>query len=288
MKLSNTFGRAAAIMAAAGALQLAASPAAHGQIGAIAAAPGGAMGGTELTTRGPVVTESALTLPRGAWTGSATVGVTGGSGFSGVDYDFTYSQMLLGVFFGLSDDFTIGATVFPYTGFEIEALGLTDEQTGHGDATLYAKYRLLGSNDTRTSVAVAGALGLPLGDELFGAEGTVLGVVGIVSHNLDRLALHASAGARIPTDEYDGETALIFTGAAVYPASPKLSLSLELIGSRMSTEFATFRSVELAPAARFAVARNIFLTGALQFNVSSEPFDAAYDYAVMLGASMTR
>lgn len=286
MKALRSFSRVAAITAAT-ATAVAAAPA-SAQVGAIAAAPGGAIGGTEMTVRGPVVTESALMLPQGMWTGSATVGVTGGSGFSGVAFDYTYSQLLLGAFYGVSDNLLIGATIFPYAGFEVEALGLSEEQTGRGDATVYAKYRVLGSADGRTSVAIAGALGLPLGDDVFGAEGLVLGLAGTVTHNLPATSLHASAGVRMPTDEFDGETTLVWSAAAVYAASPKLSLAVELLGSRMSTDLDTFSSVELVPAARYAVGRNVFLTGAVQFNVSSSPFDSAYDYAAMFGVSLTR
>ncbi|CAN5777437.1 hypothetical protein BH23GEM9_BH23GEM9_25950 [soil metagenome] len=259
------------------------------QIGAIGGAPGGVVGATDITTRAPVFTESALTLPAGTWTVSALMGVTGGGITAvGQTFDYTVTQVLLGAYYGVTDRLLIGATIFPYAGVEVEALGFTEEETGHGDATAYAKFQAFSSADGRTSAAAIGTLGVPLGDDNFGAQGVVLGLAGIMSHALDRVSMHAGAGVSIPTDDLDGNSVVSFTGAAVYAARPNISLALELLGTTVSTDFDRFTSIELAPGARFRVGTNVFINGGLQFNVSSSPFDAPYDYAVLLGVSLSR
>jgi hypothetical protein len=270
-------------------LVAAATPAA-GQVGAIGGAPGGVIAGSGDLARSPIFTESAYTLAKSSWSASAFGGYTSGSFEDGVTTgtDFNFTQLLLGGFYAPSDRLTVGASLFAYSSVSVSnSFGSADE-SGHGDASLYGKYQVW--NNGSTSIAGIASLGLPIGDDNFGAQGASFGLGGAISHNADRVSVHGSLGFTIPTDDTDGSTTTNFTGALMYAAQPKLTLGLELLGSTTKIDVIDERytTIDLAPSARLSVGDRVFLDGGLIFNVSTSPGQSPYDYGFVFGATLTR
>ena len=283
--------RTVTVMAAVTAGPLAVADPAAAQIGAIGGAPGAVATGAEATAGAPIFGESALVMPKGSWAAGAYAGYTSGSVQSAVaSADFSFTQVMMAGFYSPVDRLTLGAMIFPYASVEVESGLGGGEESGRGDAQIYAKYQLWNSTDGRTSIAGAGSIGLPIGDDDFGAEGASFGVGGAVSHALDRISLHGSLGVAIPTDEIDGETTLNFGSALVYAALPTLSLGIELLGSTFSSDQLDdrFTSIDLAPGARLRVGDRVFLDAGILFNASTTPVESAFDYAFLVGATVTR
>jgi hypothetical protein len=265
----------------------AAAPQAQAQVGAIGGAPGSA--GIAGESRSPVFVQSGLVAPAKSWSASAFSGYTSGgfnAGFEEVNYGFT--QLLLGATYAPSDKLTVGAFISPYNKVNAESDFTTANESGMGDAELFARYSVLSSADGKTAVAAVGSLGLPIGDENFGASGLSLFAGAGLSHALERVTLHAAAGLEIPTDEADGETTLQFAGAAIYGASPTLSLGFEMLGSTASIAGQRFTSINGAPTLRLRVGERAFLDGGILVNLSTSPGEALYDYAAVFGFTITR
>ena len=279
-------------MAAVSAGILAVNAPVAAQIGAIGA-PGSIASGSEATSSAPIFTESALVMGRGMWAAGAYAGYTSG-GFDGpVSVDLSSRQLLLGAYYAPTEQLTLGVSVLPYASISAENnLGDSADESGRGDAQLRAKYQFWNSTDGRTSLAGLGSIGLPIGDDDFGASGASVGLGGAISHLADRVSVHGGLGFFMPTDDDDGETTIDFSAAVVYAAQEKLSLGLELLGSTFSFEgiegSERYTSIDLAPGARYRVAPRVFLDGGLLFNVSSTDDSSLYDYALVIGATVTR
>jgi hypothetical protein len=259
------------------------------QIGAIGGAPGGAAAGSQATSRAPLFGESGMVMGRGAWSFGAYAGYTSGSvDFVISEVNFSYTQILVGGFYGVTDKATIGAILFPHNMVSIDTeLGNADE-SGMGDAQLYGKLQLASSADGNTTVAAIANISLPIGSDGFGANGAILGLRGAVSHSLENVSLHGNFGVGFPTDDEDGETTLFFGGAAVFAASPTVGIGAELIGSSASFGGERFTTIDLAPMARFRVGQRAHIDAGLQFNVSSSFDPNPFDYALVAGFTIGR
>jgi hypothetical protein len=280
---------AAAVTAAAATGLLAAAQPAAGQVGAIGGAPSSAVSGGATAARAPLFSESALVMPRGGWTAGAYGGYTSG-GIEGdfTSIDFSFTQLVIGGFFALTERVVLGAAIFPYASVSVDSDFGSEEESGRGDGLLYGKAQFWSSADGRTSIAGIANVGLPIGDDDFGAEGVSFGIGGAVTHTVNQVSLHGSAGFAIPTDDADGETTFNFNAAFVYAAQSVLSLGAELLGSTFSAGGERFTIINAAPGARVRLAERVFLDGGLLFNVSTSPGESPFDYAFLIGATITK
>jgi hypothetical protein len=263
--------------------------AARAQVGAIGGAPGSAITGSESQARAPVFIQSGLIAPAKSWSLSAFSGYTSGGvdfGFDQVDFSFT--QLLLGGTYSPTEKVTLGAFVFPYNRVSAESNVASADDSGMGDAELSAKLSLLSSEDGKTALAAIGSVGLPIGDEDFGSSGVSFSAGAGITHTLERVTLHAAAGVLIPTDDADGETTVKFGGALTYGASPKLSLGVEVLGSTASVEGQRYTSIDGAPTLRLRLGQRAFLDGGVLFNLSTSPGESPFDYAAVVGFTITR
>jgi hypothetical protein len=259
------------------------------QVGAIGAAPAGLSGTDEVMATAPILMESGYQLERGQVGVTALFGVTGGGltltdGFETVGLDYTFNQLVLGAYYALSDRITLGVLAAPYVGFEIEASGFSESDSGRGDVGFYGKGLLWRAGDGMTSLATFGSATLPVGEEGWGAEGSVLAGGLALSHRMERFALHGAAGARHPREEEDGSTVFTGSAGAVYSAGPRVALSLEGLASASDGETA----FDLAPGGRVRIGSSFYLSGAVLVNVSSSLDHKPYDYAVVIGGSFVR
>jgi hypothetical protein len=229
-------------------------------------------------------------MPKGSWAAGAFAGITSGGfedGFtSGTDFSFT--QVLLGAFYAPSDRLTVGVSVFPYAAFSLDNdIGSADE-SGRGDASLYAKYQIASSENT--SVAGVASLGLPVGDDTFGAEGASFGLGVVVSHTANLMSLHGSLGFMMPTDDLDGNAVIDFNAALMYAAQDNLTLGVELLGSSTTFEGIDDRytTIDLGPGARLRASERLFLDAGLLFNLSTSIGESPFDYGFVFGATLTR
>ncbi len=275
---------------------------ANGQVGAIGAAPMVVASGESLgvgtgahALQPPIWTGSGMQVGAGQWAGSATVASTPGTVQLGpVEAGFNYDQFVIGAFYAPSDRSTLGFSMFPYIGIGLEATGLGRKETsGRGDAAVFGKYQLWRSGNGKTRVSGVGSIQLPIGESGYGANGTVIGLGGAVSHQLERLSLHGSLSVAVPTDDQDGETAMNVSAAAVYGVSPRVALALEL--NRESTSLADgfggtvdLAYVHLAPGTRFRIGNSLILTTSLLTTLSSSVDVKPFDYAFALGLELAR
>jgi hypothetical protein len=260
----------------------------NAQIGAIAAAPAVA-GGQDAAAGAPLLMEHAFLLPQGqvaltalsgATVGSVAVPTLGGV----VTVDFTYQQLLVGVYYALTDRFNIGVAAAPYLAFSLEAQGTTVEEHGRGDVLIGGKYSLWEAPDGATRVASYGSVLLPLGQTGWGREGTLLGLGLTAGRRLERVTLHAAVGVDVPTDQDDGDTAINLAGAGVYAASPRVALSMELFGVAAGGE----SQVTVAPGVRLQLGSSVALSLAAMFNAHTSLPQKPYDAAALLGFSLVR
>ena len=267
----------------------AAAPEARAQVGAIGGAPGSAVSANDAQVRAPVFVQNGLVAPEKSWSASAFSGYTSGGfdfGFSQVEYGFT--QLLIGGTYSPSEKVTLGAFVFPYNQVNVTSNISSTDQSGMGDAEVFAKVSLMSSADGKTRLAAIGSLGLPIGDEEFGSSGMSLSAGAGLTHALERVTLHAAAGLEIPTDDADGETTLQFGGALIYGASPTLSLGVELLGATASIEGQRYTSIDGAPTLRLRLGQRAFLDSGILVNLSTSPGEALFDYAAVVGFTITR
>lgn len=266
-----------------------ATPAAA-QLGAIGAATGAAAVATaDGINSAPLLSESGLVLGQ-AWAANATfsmVEATVGTfdPAQGVtDATLTSSGFGVSAVFAPNPDLMLGASVTPYVSVSAETPSATFDDSGRGDASLFAKYRAWRSEDGRSSFAATGGVVLPVGSEDFGQQGASLSVAGAVSHRLaggSPLTLHGSIGFSIPTDDADGKTTLSFSGAGVYRTSERLALSGELLGASSDGEYA----INLAPGVRISANRHWLIDVAAAINVATSLEDSPFDYGLVLGGT---
>ncbi|MEZ4414226.1 MAG: transporter [Gemmatimonadota bacterium] len=266
-----------------------ATPAAA-QLGAIGAATGAAAVSTpDGINAAPLLSESGLVLG-GGWAVAAsysmietTIGIF--DPFEGAtEGTLTSSGLSVTGVFAPNPDLMLGASITPYVGVSAESPSSTFDDSGRGDASIFAKYRAWRSEDGRSSFAATGAVRLPVGSEDFGQAGASLGVSGAVSHRLaggSPLTVHGSLGFVVPTDDQDGMTAINFSGAGVYRTSDRFAFSGELLGATSDGEYA----INLAPGARISATSQWLIDLAVAFNVASSLDVSPFDYAFVLGGT---
>ena len=269
--------RAAFVFGAAIPWLLATSPL-TAQVGAFGAAPAGldAHGTPQAHTRSPILTESAVFSPAGSWSGTFLAGVTTGS-IDGLDMEYDVTQTALAAYYSFSDALMVGVSFLPWNEVSVTAGGQTVSESGRGDASVQARYRLWGSPGQATSAAVSAGLGLPVAAEGFGAQGVMASLGGAVSHQLDGASLHASAAVVVPFDELDGETVLRLGGAAVYGLGERVSVAGELQALFSDGE----HILNLAPGIRFQPHPQVFLDAALLVPLATS-LDHTYDAGLAL------
>jgi hypothetical protein len=259
------------------------------QVGAIGAAPAGLWGTDEVMATAPILMESGYQLERGQVGVTALFGVTAG-GFTLTDdvqtvgLDYTFNQLVLGAYYALSDRITLGVLAAPYVGFEIEASGFSENDSGRGDIGVYGKGLLWRADDGKTSLATFGSATLPVGEDGWGAEGSVLAGGLALSHRMDQFALHGATGVQHPLKEVDGSTVFTGSAGAVYSAGARVALSLEGLASTSDGETA----FDVAPGARVRLGSSFYLSGAVLVNAASSLDYKPYDYAVVIGGSFVR
>jgi len=244
----------------------------------------------------PILSESGLVLEDGwavnSFVSSYEVNSLITDGFTIDDLVLTSTALSLSGVIAPSPDFMLGATLRPYLSVSAESQAFgNDEDSGTGDASIFAKYRLHQSDDGRTSVAATGAVSLPIGSDnsdsgglMFGQYGASFGATAGVSHRLadgSPLSLHGSLGFTVPTDEMDGEAVVNFSGAGVYRTSPKFALSGEVLGASSDGEYI----VNLAPGGRITAGSNFLVDLALALNVASSSDVSPFEYGFFLGGT---
>lgn len=265
---------------------------ARAQVGALGGAAGGAFSGDDAVSQGPVFGESGLVLDQGAWSFGGYFGRTSASfDTEFFDLEFGYNQLIVGAFYGLSDKLSVGA-VIPFSSWSAETpLGDADA-SGLGDIAGVLKYQFVESADGKTHVAAIGNVSLPTGDEeeALGAGDPVFGIGGALSHALSSASLHANAGVGFTTGD-NSTTVLSFGGGVVFPVSPTVMLSGELLGNSYETEDFLGESerttvFDLAPGARFRVGSSTFIDAGVNIPLDNEK--SGYDWAAMIGVSIVR
>lgn len=254
------------------------------QVGAVGAAVGAGVADENAHTGSPILGESAVVLPERGWTGSAYGGMSFGNdvtvtGLPG-GADFTFFQLLLGVFYAPLENLTVGALAFPVSRVEVESGGQSAEDSGFGDVALYGKYRFYESPDGLTSVAALAQVGLPTGESGFGNEGVSLFGGLAASRTLDGGSLHGGAGVGIPMDDADGDPYVSFSASGVLGLTERVGLSLELLGDVGDESI-----VSAGPGVRVRAADRLFLDGAVVLRLGSTFDEEAYDYGVILGVN---
>jgi hypothetical protein len=275
---------AALVFAAAAPVLLATSPL-SAQVGAFGAAPAGldAQGAPQAHVRSPILTESAVFSPAGTWSGTFLAGVTTGS-IDILDLEYDVTQTAAAAYYSLSDELMVGVSFLPWNEISVTAGGQAFSESGRGDASVNARYRVWESPDQATSAALFAGLGLPVAAEGFGTQGVVLGLGGAVSRQLDGASLHGSVGAAIPSDEEDGKTTLRFSGAAVYGVGERVAVAGELQALLSDGE----HIVNLAPGIRFQPTPRVFLDAAVLVNLATSLehiYDAGLVLAVRIGGN---
>jgi hypothetical protein len=254
------------------------------QIGAIGAVPGvpevdGSFAGT------PIFGSSAAVLPLGGLSvGAHFASVSQSVSIQGTDVDMTVSQMLAGVSYSPMSRLMIGVSASPYISLEASSQFGAQEQSGHGDAFIDARYQAWQAPGGRTQIAANATLQLPVGDDFFGAAGSAVGLGAAASHQLEQLSLHGGVGVRFPMNEADGQTSVSFNGAGVMGVSPRVWLSLEMLGVNASGDYV----VNLAPGVRVGLGRQLFLDAAALLKAAASEGTAPFDHAVVLGISFVR
>lgn len=282
------FGRIRIVAATMVALFAGVGPA-QAQVGAVGAVPSGAVSGSAGTEQAPVFGESALTMPRGAWSINALGGLTHGSiGAVFTEIDYSVTQVLVAGFFGLTDRFMLGAMVAPYNRISIEIEDGEGDETGMGDVRLYGKYKLWSSLEERTNVAVSANVSLPTGDDSFGNEGSVINLRGAISTRSRLVSLHANAGVGIPTNDDDGVTTLFFGGGLVYSATERVSVGAEFMGSSASDAGERLTILDFAPIVRVKASPVAYFDAGVVINASTSFDIDIYDYAFVLGLTIGR
>ncbi|MCA9736652.1 MAG: transporter [Gemmatimonadetes bacterium] len=271
-------------------LSLGASAPLSAQLGAIGAATGAAAVSTEEgINSAPLLSESGLVLGDG-WAVNAGFSLVETEvllfdGFGGSE-QATFSSTGLSVsgVFAPNPDLMLGATITPYLGVMLESPSGSSDDSGRGDASLFAKYRAWRSQDGRSSFAATGSVRLPVASDGFGQEGASVGASGAISHRLgggSPLTLHGSLGFSVPTNEDDGVTAVNFSGAGVYRTSERFAFSGELLGASADGEYI----VNLAPGARISAGQNWLVDLALAFNVGTSLEVSPFDYGFFVGGN---
>jgi len=282
---------------AAGAMAALLPSLASAQAGAVGAAVAVGGGIENAHVGAPIQSEHARTLGAGRTSFAVYGGLTTGSAAAvpGVDVSFDFLQTVLGGFYGVSDDFTIGAILFPVNRVSVTATntstGASASESGSaiGDLSLYGKYRLGESADGRTSFAAIGRLQLPTAGEAdfggtpvtLGLSGVGIGVGGAVSHLSNNSSFHASALLGIPTDDSDGDPSVGLSGAVVFGVSDRVGLSAEVLASLGDeTQFTG------GPGVRFQASDNVFLDAAALFLIGSSVDQNPFDYGLLFGLNI--
>jgi hypothetical protein len=282
MRNRNPLRRAAVATAALLGLAGYAVPA-TAQIGAIGAVPGMAGDGSFAGT--PIFGPSAVVLPRGSLSiGGHFAVVSQSLVVQGTAIDVTVDQMLTSVSYAPVDRLMIGLSASPYIALEASSQFGSQEESGHGDAYVDARYQVWRAPGGRTQLAANASLQLPIGDDVFGAAGSAVGFGAAVSHHVDRFSLHGGIGASVPMDEADGRTNLTFSGAGVLGVSPRVWLSLEVMGVTASGDYV----VNFAPGARFGAGSRFFLDAGVLLNAAASEGVTPFDSALVVGASFVR
>ncbi len=278
--------RAAARAAALILLVAVAVPAAAvAQIGAFGGASSTPSIGDEAAHHGtPVLIESAAFPIAGAMGGSLQTSFTTGSVDSpGFAFEYGVTQTAASLYYAVSDAFVVGVSFQPWGQVSLSQGGVTESESGRGDAALYGKFRVWGSGDGRSTAAIAGAVGLPVSADGFGAEGVTLGITLAASRQLDGASLHAAAGVAIPTDEMDGDPVLSLGGGAMYRLGARASMGGELLARFSNGEYIA----DLAPTARFQISPRVVIDGAFLLNAATS-LDEIYDGGLLLAVRVGR
>jgi hypothetical protein len=238
------------------------------QIGAIAAVPGGDGEQGDLIAT-PIFAGSAMILPQGRFSaGVYGVGLTASGRVDGTPftYDATAAQLSAGVAFAPFDRLMFGATIIPVIRREFTiSNGLSEDESGRGDAFVYGTYQLFRTPNRQTALAANASVGFPTSEVGFGNWGTSIGLGLSLSHRMDRLSFHGAGGVGLPQDDRDGKTGFSYTGAVVMQAAPIVSLSAEVLGASSDG----FNSVDAGGGARFRVLTNVVSPN------NTRPYDVA-------------
>lgn len=270
------------------------SPAmASAQAGAVGAAVAVGGGVENAHSSAPIQSEHALTLGTGRTAFTVHAGLTSGS--VGSNASFEVIQTLIGGFYGVSDDLTIGAILFPVTNISLDVTDPTsgasfsESGSGVGDLSLYGKYALGESADGRTSFAAIASLELPTAGTAdlggtpisLGLDGVAIGIGGAVSHRASSSSFHGSAQLAIPTSDLDGDAFVRLGGAAVFGVSDRVGLSGEVLANVGSeTQFTG------GPGVRFQASDNVFLDVAALFLLGSSISEDPFDYGLVVGLNI--
>lgn len=253
--------------AAAGVAALLLAAPVHAQIGAIGAGATRAVRGENLYERAPVFLFSALVFPQRQW----SLG-TYASASAIDDPAGTAEAGALGIvgFYGLARQLTVGAGVNAVATFTARPTDSCPDcreidESGVGDASLFAVYQLWRSPQGRTKAAVIGRVTAPLGDDEIdmggGRASRVLGYNGVYSdvgltmtHNMRRLTLNAGASVGVPSDDRD-QGFVQAGGAVVLPVGTSTDVSLE----GLWTDFETGYVLRVGPGLRVRAGRRLVL-----------------------------
>lgn len=264
-------------------------------IGAAAVEKGATTATTDGIDSAPMLSESGLVLGDGyainAFVSTYEVNSLISDGITIEDLVLTSTALSVSGVFALSPDLMLGASISPYVSVTGESQSFSDSDSGNGDASIFAKYRVHRSEDGRTSVAATGMLTLPIGADnseqgglKFGQNGVSIGATAGVSHRLaggSPVSVHGSFGVTVPTDDLDGDAVMNFSGAGVYRTSPKFAISGEVLGAMSNGEYL----VNLAPGGRITASNNFLVDVAFAINLASSLDVSPFEYGFFLGGT---
>jgi hypothetical protein len=194
--------------------------------------------------------------------------------------------------FGVTDRITIGASVpFVSVKGEIDGEELFDD-SGLGDASLFAGWQLFRSSDDRTKLAALADVTFPTGSEDIGlGEATTFGIGGAISHQAERVSAHASLGFDVVSldveegsDADDSFNVINYSAAIVYRATDMVNVSGELFGAKPEDVDAS-NAIGLGARLLLGADRNLFLDGGIVFGLGDE---ADFDTGFVVAATFVR
>ncbi len=257
------------------------------QVGAFGGTPAGLdASGERAHTRAPLFTSGAVFAGAGEWSATGLAGLTTGSfpAGNGVTVDYEVTQTAVAGFYAPSERLLVGASLQPWNEVSLSAQGETLAESGRGDLSLQARYRIWQAPDGASTLALGGTVGLPVGADGFGTNGVVAGVAGAFSRQHEGGSLHASLGVALPFDDADGDATTTLTGALVQGVAERVSLAGEFQARFAGGE----HLVDLIPGVRFQPSPRIFVDAGLLLNVASSlpnSYDAGVVLAVRFGGN---
>ncbi len=242
-------------------------------LGSPVSASGSFMGDSQLD-RAALYTQSAFVAPKGRF--GFNVQAIGSSATieEGLEkFEVRQGGAAFSAFYGLTSAVTLGAGL-PFRSVTTEFSGtiVDGESTDDGfdDIELFGRLRAFRSTSGATKLALGAGMSLPTGDEAFTNDDPTYNFSGAMSHRANLVSFHVAPDVRLVKD-YD--PSFDVNVAAVFAASPRLSLSVEGLstfeGGPKGFDGERGRATDIGAGLRYSAAANLALDLGLRANVSN-------------------